>query len=78
MHKGKILICTAGAVLGIACAAIFVMLGLASGYSGKFLGLWTPPNSDEFRRTVGVGTALSLLTTLVLGSLAVWNGLRRD
>jgi hypothetical protein len=64
-------------VVAFACWAavvIVVMLQVHSGYSGSFLGLWTPPNSYSFRQTMGIGALSALVISIALAVLAVVRG----
>lgn len=54
----------------VAAGAVAIRLQLASGFGFDFLGLWRPPNSEDFRRMCGVA-ALSALTLAALFVLFV-------
>ena len=53
---------------------MLVMLQLASGYGSAFLDIWTPPNTDAFRRSVGAVAMLALVGSTVLGAVPAWRG----
>ena len=65
-------LCVAGACTCWVGVVLLVMLQLASGYSFAFLGIWTPPNTDVFRRLVGAAVVLALVSSTVLGALPAW------
>jgi membrane associated rhomboid family serine protease len=65
------------AYLGSVAIIMLVLLQLASGYSSSFLGLWTPPNTSEFRRTVGVTLGATAVVSAILAVLGVRYGSRR-
>ena len=67
-------LCVVAAFTGWAAVVAFVMLQLHSGYSGSFLGLWTPPNTDEFRSAMGIGAMVALLTSIVFAVMAIARG----
>jgi hypothetical protein len=65
-------ICGAVALLLI---PLLIYLQLASGYSGKFLGLWIPPNSVEFRMGVGIAMLVTINVSVLLNGLVfLWGG----
>jgi hypothetical protein len=67
-------LCVVVAFAGWAAVVIFVMLQVHSGYSGSFLGLWTPPNSDSFRQTMGIGALSALVISIAFAVFAVVRG----
>jgi hypothetical protein len=67
-------LCVCAAFAGWGAVIIFVMLQLHSGYSGSFLGIWTPPTTVEFRQAMGIGALLALLASIAFAVLAVVRG----
>ena len=53
---------------------MLVLLQLASGYSSPFLGVWTPPNTSEFRSAVGVLMIATAIVSVILAALGVRYG----
>ena len=67
-------LCVIGTFAGWAAVGTFVMLILHSGYGGSFLGIWTPPNTDAFRRVIGIGALFALLASTALAVVVAWRG----
>lgn len=64
------------AYLGWIALVLLVMLQLASGYGSSFLGTGVPPNTVEFRHTVGLWAILAYVVSTVGAVLALWRGSR--
>lgn len=62
------------AYLGWSAVVLLVMLQLASGYGSSFLGTGEPPNTAEFRRTVGLWLLLAYLASTAGAAFALWRG----
>ena len=67
--------CIVGALVSWIAVILLVMLQLASDYSAAFLGVWTPPNTGAFRRSVGVAILFALICSAGLGGLPALRGL---
>jgi preprotein translocase subunit SecG len=62
------------AYLGWIAVVLLVMLQLASGYGSSFFGTGEPPNTEEFRRAVGLWAFLAYVTSTAGAALALWRG----
>ena len=51
-----------------------LFLSLASGYSTKFLGFWTPPNSVEFRIASNVSGMVAYGVTVIFSMVVLVRG----
>ena len=61
-----------GVLAGIA-VILLIMLSLASGYSGDFLGVWRPLDSIEFRYGVGITMLVALILNIAINmSVVSW------
>jgi hypothetical protein len=67
-------LCIVGSLASWIAVIFLLMLQLASGYSAAFLGVWTPPNTDAFRRSVGVAVLFALVCSVGLGGLPALRG----
>ena len=67
-------LCIAGALTCWVAVVLLVTLQLASGFGFAFLGIWTPPNTESFRRSVGAVVLLALVSSTLLGTLPAWYG----
>ena len=66
----------AAAYVGWIAVVLLVMLQLAFGYGSSFLGTGEPPNTAEFRRTVGLLAALAYLLSTTGSVFAIWRDTR--